>query len=331
VGGLGSGRRRTRLGTDECRALEIGELCDGGRREALPAGEVEWRALSGGQLRARLAYVVTGQESAGEGLLLDYRYWPECDGPFYEDEIELEALPGRRTYALCPTCGQRVRSLYARPRALRLACRSCCGLVYRRPEWHTWLAYLREVAGPALSELEALPRRTRRRARRRYVPRPPAALARELEAELPLGENELALWCLRLRAAGLSYREIAELTESSKSGAARICAAGPKAISTQGLIDERTGRASAFPAPPEGDDPRARQAYLGALHRHALALISTRCRLRSPRSAWSSQATAHRSPEPSAAGWAVGHLAAAKTSSAISAAASSCIAGMACE
>jgi hypothetical protein len=272
VGGLGSGRRRSRLGTDECRALELGELCDGGRREAQPAGELEWRALSGGQLRARLAYLVTGQETAGEDLLLHYRYWPGCDGPSYEDEIELEALPGRRTYALCSLCGQRVRSLYARPRALRFACRSCCGLVYRRPEWRTWLAYLRETAGPALAELEALPRRTRRRARRRYVAGPPAALAGELAAELPLGENELALWCLRLRACGLSYRQIAELTGSSKSGAGRICAAGPKAVSTQGLIAERLERASAFPPAPEGDDARARDAYLRALHRHALRL-----------------------------------------------------------
>jgi hypothetical protein len=272
VGGLGSGRRRTRLGVDESRALEIGELCDGGRRGAQPAGGLEWRALSGGHLRARLAYAITGQESAGDDLLLHYRYWPECDGASFEDEIDIEALPGRRTYALCPNCGRRVRSLYARPRALRFACRSCCGLVYRRPEWHTWLAYLREVAGPALTELEALPKRTRRRARRRYVARPPTALARELEAELPLGVNELALWCLRPRAAGLSCRQIAELTESSKSSVARTCAAGPKAISTQGLIDERLDRASAFPAPPEGDDSRAMDAYLGALHRHALRL-----------------------------------------------------------
>ena len=28
MGGLGSGGRRTRLGVDECRALEIGELAD---------------------------------------------------------------------------------------------------------------------------------------------------------------------------------------------------------------------------------------------------------------------------------------------------------------
>ncbi len=120
MGGLGSGRRRTRLGIDECRALEIGELCDGARREAQPAGEVEWRALGGGKQRARLAYAITGQENADDDLLLSYRYWPQCDGPSFENEIELEALPGRRTYALCPGCGERMRSLYAPPRGAAL-------------------------------------------------------------------------------------------------------------------------------------------------------------------------------------------------------------------
>ena len=37
------------------------------------------------------------------------------------------------------------------------------------------------------------------------------------------------------------------------------------------LVRERLERASYFPAP-QGDDPRALKAYLGALHHHALRL-----------------------------------------------------------
>ena len=272
VGGLGSGRRRTRLGVDECRALEVAELCDQGRWQAQPRGEVLWRAQHGGATRARLSYAITGQEHVGGELLLTYRYRPDGVGLSYENEVELECPPGRRSFAYCPGCGRRVRSLYAPPGADVFRCRTCWGLVYRRSHADESLAYVAEVAGPTMKELVALPKRTRRRQRRTYVERPPAELARRLEEELPLGEQELRLWCLRLRAAGLSYRQIALLTESSKSTVARICRAGRAAIDTMALVRERLEHASLGPAPPEGDDPRSLDAYLGALHRHALRL-----------------------------------------------------------
>lgn len=274
MGGLGSGRRRWRLGASECRALEVGELCDEGRRQAQPRGEVLWRAERGGVLHARLTYAITGHEDAGDELLLTYRYWPDGSGLCHENEIELECLPGRRSYAYCPGfgCGRRVRTLYAPPGAGVFRCRSCWGLVYQRSQGAETLAYVQEAAGPAMRELVALPERTRRRPRRAYVARLPKELADHLEEELPLAENELRLWCLRLRAAGLSYRQIAALTESSKSGVARICAAGRAGIDSQALVSERLERAAAVPAPPEGDDLRALDAYLGALHRHALRL-----------------------------------------------------------
>ena len=65
MGGLGSGRQRTRLGLDACRALELGELCDQGRWRSEPGGEVLWRTRRGGETLARLSYAISGQEDAG--------------------------------------------------------------------------------------------------------------------------------------------------------------------------------------------------------------------------------------------------------------------------
>jgi len=104
------------------------------------------------------------------------------------------------------------------------------------------------------------------------VPAPPAALARELEAEPPRGEAEARLWCLRLRACGLSHRQIGGLVELSKSTVQRYCAAGPQAISTQALMRERLEQASLGPAPPADDAAAGLDAYLRATHHHALRL-----------------------------------------------------------
>lgn len=165
-----------------------------------------------------------------------------------------------------------LRSLYAPSGAQRFFCRSCWGLVYRPSQEAATLAYVTEVAGPTMRELAALPRRSRRRARRRYVEHPSAKLAARLAAELPLADQELRLWCLRLRAVGLSYRQIAALTESSKSSVARICAAGRAGIDAMALVRERLQRETTGPVAPQGDDPRELAAYLAALHRQALRL-----------------------------------------------------------
>jgi hypothetical protein len=272
MGGLGSGRRRWRLGVDECRALDVGELCDQGRWLTQPRGELLWRGRSGGEMRARLSYAISGQESAAEELRLSYRYTREGADLSSQHELELDCPPGQRSYASCPACGRRVRSIYAPLGAELFACRSCYRLAYRRSRADETLAYVQVVAGPAMRELRALPQRTRRRPRRRYVAAPPAALARELEAEPPLGEAELRLWCLRLRAAGLSYRQIAALLESSKSSVARYCAAGRSGIDAMALVRERLEQAAAGPVPPQGDDLRGLDTYLRAMHHHALRL-----------------------------------------------------------
>jgi hypothetical protein len=274
MGGPGSGRHPWRLGVEECRALDIAELCDRGAWQAQPRGEVLWRARRGGEVHARLSYAIHSQQSAADDLLLSYHY--SCDGRSpslsAEHELELECSPGRRCYASCPACGRRLRTLYAPSGAADFACRSCWGLVYRHSRAAETLELVREAAGPTMEKLEALPQRTRHRQRRHRLAAPPAALERELEAEPPLGEQELRLWCLRLRAAGLSYRQIAALLESSKSSVARFCAAGREGIDTLALVRERLQQAWVGPVLPQDGDRRGLEAYLRAMRRHDLHL-----------------------------------------------------------
>ena len=271
MGGLGSGAQRQRLAVEECRSLEIAELCAVGGRPSPLQGEVQWRATCDGRLLARLSYTITEQEEQGSSLLLSYRYSPEGASAAGEERLTLESSPGRRCFARCPRCARRVLRLYAPSGAGRFCCRVCWGLVYRPSQERETLAYFSEVAGPTMRELAALPVRVRRTPRRHYVERLPAKLARQLESELPLGDEELHLWCLRLRALGLSYRQIAALVEVSKSSVARLCAAGRTGIDTQALMRERLARDSG-PRVPQGDDPRDLAACLGALHAHALRL-----------------------------------------------------------
>lgn len=172
MGGLGSGRRRTRLGVDECRALEVGELCDRGRWLTQPRGEVLWRSRHGGETRGRLTYTIRRRGGAAGELLLAYRYAHEGANLSLERGLRLDCSPGRRSYLYCLRCGARLRTLYAPLGAELFACRSCYGLIYRHSRADDTLAYLAEVAGPAIRQLRALPARTRRRPRRRYVAAP---------------------------------------------------------------------------------------------------------------------------------------------------------------
>ena len=177
-------------------------------------------------VRPWLASRIQSRLRPAASSLLNYRYWPQGEGACFADQVALAGLPGRRTLAFCPGCGRRVRTLYVPLGQSLWRCRSCWGLVYRRSQAGESLTYIAEVAAPTIRELTALPKRTRRRPGRAYVVHPPKELARALEQELPLGDQELRFWCLRLRAAGLSYRQIAALTESSKSSVARYCASG---------------------------------------------------------------------------------------------------------
>jgi hypothetical protein len=200
-------------------------------------------------------YVIRRRPTDGELVLTLSRYFIPAQ------EIVLDVVAGRAICALCPFCGKAVRRLYLPPDQEGFRCRSCSSLVYRsaaNPEVLERL-YVRNVAARAMGLIENLPKRVRHRPWRNYVEQPPAALA----IELPLGRQELHLWCLRLRAVGLSYRQIARLTESSKSTVARLCVAGRAGIDLQGLTKERMDRAD--PRTPLDDDPEALVASTGAL------------------------------------------------------------------
>ena len=236
MGGPGSGLRPTKLEVRDCRALSIAELCDGVRRCEERCGEVRW--LRHERLRARLSYTITQD---GGRTLFAYCYWPQGEGPCFEDVFVLQSARGRGSLALCPMtgCGRRVRTLYAPPGAALFRCRTCWGLVYRASPVKQALAEAQATARPLLCDLEALPEGPL------SVPRHPrrGRISEEyadcLAQELPLGPQELRLWSLRLRQKGLSYRSIAAHLECSKSSVARFCQAGRAGIDAEALVRER--------------------------------------------------------------------------------------------
>ena len=48
----------SRLAVEECRGLEIAELCAAGNRQVQLHGEIQWRVTYNGELLARLAYEI---------------------------------------------------------------------------------------------------------------------------------------------------------------------------------------------------------------------------------------------------------------------------------
>jgi hypothetical protein len=273
----GSGERK-RLAIAECRALSLAELCDGGLRERRPCGELRYLRQPGDLLRGRLTYKITDDGMRG---LLTYRYWPAGRGASYGGEVALTREPNRRSYALCPGCGRRVRTLYAPPEAESFRCRVCLGLLYRPLASDEIRAYVDEVAGPALSALAALPEGSLPLPQARRRARLSAVLAEELGEEPPLGPQELRLWSLRLREEGLSYRRITSLLGCGKSSVARYCRAGREGIDRTALVRERLRGAAQPPLVPEDDDPDLWDAYSRQLQRY-LHLRRRRAALRRP-------------------------------------------------
>lgn len=266
MGGPGSGRRSWRPSVAESRALAIGELCDGDRCRRQREGEVVWYRPGQDSTDGRLIYEVRWGDY-GEAFILYYRYWSSPGAQVDGGCIDLDCEPGRRSFAFCPSCARRVRTLYAPPGQSWFLCRFCHGLVYRRSASLKLLKIASALVAQARAELEALPAESRRRAPPAYVEGPPPELALRLALLLPLAPQELRLWSLRLRALGLSYRQIAALTESSKSSVARYCAAGPAAVDLVALGCEYMGRVAEGRLVPGEIDPRAVDAYLAVLRR----------------------------------------------------------------
>ena len=273
MGGLGSGRRRTRTSVADCRVIEIGELCDAGRCASQPRGEIRWLGERTGVMRARLSYTIAEQRWPGGDVLLTLtlRYRQRLMASESRDEIVLVGGGGRRFYGECPFCERPVRKLYAPPGEEHFLCRSCHRLVYRRVPQQEARAALADAEAAMGSLLEGLyelsPATTKARsaaARRRDL----EALLRMLEDELPLEPQELRIYCLRLAKAGLSLRQIAALVGSSKSSVARFLAAGRQGLDTRALLAERLQRYRAFPAMPLGDDPKALDEHANMIARH---------------------------------------------------------------
>jgi len=238
MGGPGSGRRPSRTAVHEARCLDIGELCDAGRLQAHPRGEVSWWGELDDERRNWLRYHISTRAADRECVLTLEGY----SGP--DQVLVLDVIAGKATCALCPWCGQPARKLYVLAGQRQFRCWRCWGLVYRgrtKPAAR-WLSYQRKLANPVLDLVADLPQRVRHRPWRSYVEAPAPELAAELAGELPLGCQELRLWCLRLRQVGLSYRRIARLTASSKSTVSRLVLEGRAGIHLPSLIDEREER-----------------------------------------------------------------------------------------
>ena len=250
MGGPGSGRARQRWAVCDCRCVSVGELLRHGRRVCPLGGEMVWRPVGSDEMQGSLSYRLTSETwpRLGTVELLELHYQALPKGRATQQQIVLERR-AHETLGLCPDCQGVVRRLYALPGAERFACRSCQGLVYRRPSQHQrqeqGLDELRAAMGPLLEAtlvvdglLDDLPADVRPRRRR------VAELLAILEDERPLFDCELRLWCLRLRAEGLSLRAIGRATGVSKSSVARYLAAGPEGIDRVELHRERFARAA---------------------------------------------------------------------------------------
>jgi len=231
MGGPGSGRWPTKASVEDCRVLDIGELCDGGALRKTPRGQIIWHSELWQKEVALLSYALVRERwpDRASHLLLNYVYWPAADASAWDDEVELAVQPGVRINALCPACGRVARKLYAPPAALYFSCRVCQGLIYPASAKMRWWGEMQERLAPLAAEL---------------------ADAREGRGPLPAKERlsptlepqECRLACLRLHTAGLSLRQIAAWIGISKSSVHRLLAEGPEAIDLFALSSERRWR-----------------------------------------------------------------------------------------
>jgi hypothetical protein len=275
--GLGNGRLPTKLAVDECRRLEIGELCDGRRWASQPRGEIRWVERGSQVRRASLAYEIAWEEwpPGAPLLILSVRYRRTPTAPESCDRIILQGGDGSRVLAVCPDCERRVRQLYAPPGDNSFFCRSCQGLVYRRSaraekqarmraardEQVALEADLRALIGPLLEEPDTLDADDATRDMAAQQDDEWEALLVRFKDVLPLRPQELRVYCLLLARAGLSVRRIAALVDCSKSSVGRYLAAGLEGLDWEALTDERRQRLW-DPSPESEDDVFSELAML---------------------------------------------------------------------
>ena len=241
MGGPGSGQRPSTFCVADCRCLSIAELEAAARRHP-PGGEAIWRARSGGEILAHLHFTIS-EEHWPQGttlrvLALRYR----TDRAEAESRERLIFDPDRRALAHCPACERPLRKLYPPPGAVHFLCRACHGLVYRSAPRSDGLAALQAAMGGLqrglyadYTEIETPPTAAERQ-------RALLELLTRVEAERPLFDQELRIWCLRLGKEGLSRRAIARHTGASKSSVQRYLAAGREGVDLLKLSRERLER-----------------------------------------------------------------------------------------
>jgi hypothetical protein len=308
------------MAVDECRLLEIDELCNGGRWASHPRGRIRWLEKGSRTVRARLSYAIAWEDwpPGAPLLMLELRYRPTATAPESCDRIRLEVGAARRCVARCPGCNRPVRKLYAPPSDAHFFCRDCQGLAYRRSAGAekqarmraTWdrqaalEADLQALIGPLPGGAQALA------AAGVAGGTPPEQQHDELEAllgslasELPLAPQELRIYCLRLDRGGLSVRGIAALVGSSKSSVGRFRAAGLEGVSIWLLANERRERLRALRWSPKTMTLEKLATFerdfrrLG-LHRRKASDLEVRVLTvaKADRAAASKQAGDHRSP-----------------------------------
>ena len=238
MGGAGSGRRSAKASIADCRTIDIGELCDGGSAGRAALGELHYRGERSGLLQGLLTYALAAspQEPLRPAMLL-YCYWPSPTSAGGPGRLKLGGRPGRRYTLRCP--GQScfpatLRRLYCPPGSRAFLCRDCHDLVYPPSRTAFALTLAREHLAPVLAELDALEGKPRHR-------KAPSLDRADYE---DLGPQEIRVACLRLRAAGLSCREIAALVGYGKSSVARFCQSGRAGIDLSALFGERLEHAS---------------------------------------------------------------------------------------
>lgn len=129
MGGMGSGRRASYCGrdtTEDSMPLDIRRLCRGGA--LLPGRSVGWQWTVNDRVIGSIR-VHTGVDA----VTLVYNYMPRGRAPeVIHQTVALASTPcalgGRRSWFICPACGNRVAVIYGAGRLF--TCRKCKGLAY---------------------------------------------------------------------------------------------------------------------------------------------------------------------------------------------------------
>jgi hypothetical protein len=231
MGGIGSGRQPSKFSVEDCRVLDIGELCDAGALQTTPRGQIVWHNRLWPQELALLTYRLVAQQWPRHErcLFLCYVYWPSPVAAPQDDEVELVLRPGVRASGLCPACGKAARKLYAPPGAIDFSCRVCQGLIYRPSQRMRLLRQVQEMPTPLAAEIKAISEGCG-----------PLPAKERLSPILEPQESRLA--CLRLKAASLSVRQIEAWIGISKSTVHRYLAEGSDGIDLSALASERDRR-----------------------------------------------------------------------------------------